>query len=57
MSSRSSVLAGDIALRVSFGLTLAFTHGLNKIKAPEQFLANVAQRGFPRRRCSAGSRS
>jgi putative oxidoreductase len=50
VSSPLSLLRGDIALlvlRVSFGLTLALTHGLNKIKAPEQFLANVAQRGFP----------
>jgi len=44
------VLPIDVALlwlRVSFGLTLALTHGLNKLQAPARFLENVAQRGFP----------
>jgi putative oxidoreductase len=36
-----------LVLRVAFGLTLALGHGLNKLKAPEVFLANVAKHGFP----------
>lgn len=49
-SAAVRALGIDLALlwlRVSFGLTLAFTHGLSKLQDPGHFLEVVAQRGFP----------
>jgi putative oxidoreductase len=36
-----------LALRLSFGLTLAFAHGLGKITGLGNFIGTVARRGIP----------
>lgn len=43
----STLDAAALVLRVTFGLSLALMHGLNKLRAPQAFLENVARHGFP----------
>lgn len=38
---------GLLVLRVGFGLTLAFGHGLGKLPPSDGFVANTASLGFP----------
>jgi putative oxidoreductase len=38
---------GLLLLRVGFGLTLAFAHGINKALSLGKFIRNVARDGFP----------
>jgi putative oxidoreductase len=50
LGSLASVLTLDVAalvLRVAFGVTLALSHGLNKLRTPEIFLSHVEKGGFP----------
>jgi putative oxidoreductase len=38
---------GLALVRVGFGLSLAFAHGLGKISHPDQFIGGLTQGGFP----------
>ena len=38
---------GLLFLRVAFGLTMAFSHGIGKIPPSDSFIGNVAKMGFP----------
>lgn len=46
-SARGKVDLGLLLLRLGFGLTLAFGHGLGKLLNPEKFLRSVTRHGFP----------
>lgn len=46
-STRGKVDLGLLLLRVGFGLTLAFGHGLGKLTNPQKFLGSVTRHGFP----------
>jgi putative oxidoreductase len=46
-STRGSVDAGLLLLRLGFGLTLALGHGLNKALALGKFIKSVTRHGFP----------
>lgn len=46
-STRGNVDLGLLLLRVGFGFTLAFGHGLGKLNNPEKFLGSVTRHGFP----------
>ena len=46
-STRGSIDAGLLLLRLGFGLTLAFGHGLNKALALGKFIKSVTRHGFP----------
>ncbi len=46
-STRGSLDAGLLLLRVGFGLTLAFGHGLSKLLTLGRFIGKVAKHGFP----------
>ena len=46
-STRGRFDAGLLALRLGFGLTLAFGHGLDKALALGKFMQSVARHGFP----------
>ena len=46
-STRGQVDLGLLLLRVGFGLTLAFGHGLGKLTNPQKFLGSVTRHGFP----------
>jgi putative oxidoreductase len=46
-STRGRVDAGLLVLRLGFGLTLAFGHGLSKFLALGKFIESVAKHGFP----------
>lgn len=45
-SARSADL-GLLLLRLSFGLALAFAHGVNKLPPSDRFVAGVIEMGFP----------
>lgn len=45
--SSTALNGGLLLLRVTFGLTMAFAHGLGKIPPGEQFVGGVANMGFP----------
>jgi putative oxidoreductase len=38
---------GIALIRIGFGLSLAFAHGLGKISHPDQFVGGLTQGGFP----------
>jgi putative oxidoreductase len=38
---------GIALVRIGFGLSLAFAHGLGKISHPDQFIGGLTQGGFP----------
>jgi putative oxidoreductase len=46
-STRGSIDAGLLLLRLGFGLTLALGHGLNKALALGKFIKSVTRHGFP----------
>jgi len=46
-SARGNTDAGLLLLRLGFGLTLAFGHGLGKLLALGKFIDSVARHGFP----------
>jgi putative oxidoreductase len=46
-STRGSTDAGLLLLRLGFGLTLAFGHGLDKALALGKFIKSVTRHGFP----------
>ena len=46
-STRGSIDAGLLLLRLGFGLTLAFGHGINKALALGKFIKSVTRHGFP----------
>lgn len=46
-NARGNPDAGLLLLRLGFGLTLAFGHGLNKALALGKFIDSVARNGFP----------
>lgn len=46
-SARGNPDAGLLLLRLGFGLTLAFGHGLNKALELGKFIDSVARNGFP----------
>jgi putative oxidoreductase len=46
-SARGNVDAGLLVLRLGFGLTLAFGHGIHKLLALGKFIDSVARNGFP----------
>jgi len=46
-SIRGNADLGLLLLRLGFGLTLAFGHGLNKALALGKFIRNVTKHGFP----------
>jgi len=46
-STPGSIDKGLLVLRVGFGLTLAFGHGINKLFSLGKFIRNVERHGFP----------
>ena len=46
-STRGSIDKGLLVLRVGFGLTLAFGHGVNKLFSLGKFMRSVERHGFP----------
>jgi putative oxidoreductase len=46
-STLGSIDKGLLLLRVGFGLTLAFGHGVNKLFSLGKFIRNVERQGFP----------
>jgi putative oxidoreductase len=46
-STRGSIDKGLLLLRVGFGLTLAFGHGVNKLFSLGKFIRKVEGHGFP----------
>jgi putative oxidoreductase len=46
-STRGSIDGGLLLLRLGFGLTLAFGHGINKLFSLGKFIRNVERHGFP----------
>ncbi len=46
-SARGKVDLGLLVLRLGFGLSLAFSHGLSKLLSLEKFVGSVTKHGFP----------
>lgn len=46
-SNSRSLDIGLLILRLSFGLAMAFAHGLGKVPPSERFIEGVASMGFP----------